>query len=55
MNFGNEFTVLSATAGADKKGKKDDVFLTRKQWALVLGAALLLAAAIELFLRHSGL
>ena len=56
MNFGTEFTVLSATAGANKKSKKDDeTFLTPKQWALVIGAGLLLAAAIEGYLRYSGL
>jgi len=54
MNFGTEFTVLSASAGANKKSK-NETFLTPKQWALVIGAGLLLATAIEGFLRYSGL
>jgi hypothetical protein len=55
MNFGTEFTVLSASAGANKKGKKDDTFLTPKQWALCIGIGVLLAGVIELYLRYSGL
>jgi hypothetical protein len=59
MDFGTEFTVLSAVAGAekDKKDNKkaDDTFLTPKQWVLIVGASVVIAAAIELYLRHSGL
>jgi hypothetical protein len=60
MDFGTEFTVLSAVAGAEKDDKKDnkkadDTFLTPKQWVLIVGASVVIAAAIELYLRHSGL
>jgi hypothetical protein len=55
-HFGTDFTVLAASAGSDKKdGKKDDTFLTPKQWALVIIAGVVLAGLIELWLRHSGL
>jgi hypothetical protein len=55
MNFGTEFTELAATIGAKKDGKKDDCFLTPKQWALVIGAGVLLAIVINFFLVRSGI
>ena len=56
MNFGTEFTELAATIGSKKESEKDDdVFLTRKQWVLVILASLALAGGIELWLRASGM
>lgn len=60
MNFGTEFTELSATTGSDKTNKNDDgtcnsYILTAKQWVIVVVIALILAGGIDLWLRISGL
>jgi hypothetical protein len=62
MNIGTEFTELAATIGSKKDGDeetttkpKNEVFLTPKQWALVVLASAVLIGVLDFWINHIGM
>jgi hypothetical protein len=49
MEFGTEFTTLSAVAGSKKENesKNNNFLMTRKQWALVIALGISIALALN--------
>lgn len=51
MNFGPEFTTLSAIAGSKKGSSANATFISKKQWTLIIVVSVVVVGAILLSFR----